>query len=62
MWVEKIEDVAEVAIQYFKNMFSSGRCDRLEECLNAVNPRIFPDMLNILSGEFSAEEVKTAIF
>nr|XP_023915286.1 uncharacterized protein LOC112026812 [Quercus suber] len=38
------------------------RCDRVEECLNAVNPRISADMLSILSDEFCAEEVKTALF
>ena len=43
-------------------MFSSGRCDRLEECLNAVNHRISSNMLNILSSEFSVDEVKTALF
>ena len=62
VWVEKIEEVAEVAVRYFENLFSLGRCDRLEECLNAVNPRFSPDMLNILSNEFNAEEVKMAIF
>ena len=62
VWVEKIEEVAEVAVQYFEDLFSSGRCDRLEECLNAVNPRFSPDMLNILSNDFDAEEVKRAIF
>ena len=62
VWADKIEDVAEVAVQYFENMFSLGRCDRLEEYLNAVNHRISSDMLNILSSEFSADEVKTALF
>ena len=57
MWVDKIEDVAEVVVQYIENIFSLGMCDRMEECLNAVNHKISSDMLNILSSEFSADEV-----
>ena len=37
VWVDRIEDVAEVAIQYFEKLFSSGICNRVDECLNAVN-------------------------
>nr|XP_023924073.1 uncharacterized protein LOC112035482 [Quercus suber] len=58
----RIEDVAKVAVQYFENLFSFGIHDRVEECLNAVDHRISPEMLNILSEEFSADEVKTALF
>ena len=62
VWVDRIEDVAEVAVQYFENLFSSGTCDRVEDCLNAVKHRLSSDMLNILSEEFSADEVKTVLF
>ena len=62
VWVKKIEDVAKVAINYFENIFSSGRCDRMEECLNAVSYKMPPDMINVLSSEFSVDEVKMALF
>ena len=62
VWVDRIEDVAEVAVQYFENLFSSGTCDWVEDCLNAVNHRLSSNMLNILSEEFSADEVKTTLF
>lgn len=62
MWVDRIEDVPKVAVQYFENLFSFGIPNRVEECLNAVDHRISPEMLNILSEEFSADEVKTAPF
>ena len=48
-WVDRIEDVAGVAVQYFENLFSAGESHRVEECLNAVNHRMSPNMLNILS-------------
>ena len=36
VWVDKIKDIAEVAIHYFENIFSSGMCDWMDECLNVV--------------------------
>ena len=62
MWVDKIEDVAEVAVQYIENIFSLGMCDRMEECFNAVNHKVSSDMLNILSSEFSADKVQMTLF
>ena len=62
MWVKEIEDVAKVAVNYFKDIFSSGRCERMEECLNAVSYKMSPDMINVLSSEFSVDEVKMALF
>ena len=62
VWVDRIEDVAKVAVQYFENLFSSRTCDWVEDCLNAVNHRLSSNMLNILSEEFSVDEVKTTLF
>ena len=62
MWVEEIEDVAKVAENYFEDIFSSDRCERMEECLNAVLHKMSPDMINVLSSEFSVDEVKMVLF
>jgi len=35
-WVDEPEEIARVAIEYFKSIFSLGTCRRLEECLSAV--------------------------
>ena len=43
-WVEEEDGIAGVAIEYFENLFKAGTCDRMEECLNTVNPKITPDM------------------
>ncbi|XP_075665089.1 uncharacterized protein LOC142634697 [Castanea sativa] len=40
----------------------ASMCDRTEECLNAVTHRMSPEMLNILSSEYCADEVKMALF
>ena len=47
--MEEVEEVAEVASDYFMNIFTVGTCDRMEECLNTVNHRITDDMLEVLS-------------
>ena len=37
VWVEEVDKVAEVASEYFMNIFKVSTCDRMEECLNTVN-------------------------
>ena len=62
VWVEEVEEVAEVAFDYFVNIFTVGTCDRMEECLNAVNQRLTADMVEVLSRPYSREEVRIALF
>ena len=54
--------MADVALNYFENMFKAGDSDQVEECLEAVQHRVEPTMQEILSSDFSAEEIKTAVF
>lgn len=61
-WVEEPERVVGVAIEYFENIFRSGTCQRMEECLNAVQQKVTSDMQEALSREYSAEEMKAALF
>ena len=51
-----------MATRYFENIFKVGDCDRLEECLVAVHPKVSPDMRDLLSSEYSPEEIKAALF
>ena len=60
--MEEPERVVGVAIEYFENIFRSGTCQRMEECLNAVQQKVTSDMQEALSREYSAEEVKAALF
>ena len=62
MWVEEVEDIAGVAQAYFEKLFLAGTCGRIEECLDTVTPTITPDMQQVLGSDFSAEEIKTALF
>ena len=61
-WLEEIDDIADMAVNYFENMFKSGACDRLEECLAAVPYNVTSDMQIFLTGEYSAEKIKAALF
>ena len=61
-WVDEPEEIAGVAIKYFKSIFSSGTCQRLEECLSAVQQKVTTYMRNILSRDYSVEEVQVALF
>lgn len=62
IWLEEVEDIADVAIKYFENMFKSGTCDRLEECLAMVPHKVTNDMQIILTREYSVEEIKVVLF
>jgi len=62
MWVKEAGDIAGVAVNYFENLFKAGTCERMEDCLNTIIPKISPNMQQVLSSAFSADEVKTSLF
>ena len=61
-WVKELEEVVEVATDYFNNLFSVGKADKMEECLNTVPIKVTNNMQEVFLGEFTAEEVKVAQF
>ena len=61
-WVEEIEDIAGVVTNYFDSLFNAGTCSQMEECLDTVMSKVTPDMQQMLSSEFTADEIKTAVF
>ena len=61
-WVEEKEDIVEVATNYFNSLFTTGVCSQVDECLDTVMPKVTPDMQQVLSSEFTAEEIKTMLF
>ncbi|KAL4637806.1 hypothetical protein ACB092_03G102900 [Castanea dentata] len=61
-WVEEIKDIAGVATKYFDNIFKLGGCERMDECLEAVQHKVNADMQEILSREYSADEIKVVLF
>ena len=61
-WVENLEEVVQVALDYFDNLFQVGVGDQMEECLDAVESRVTDDMREFLSTQFTGEEVQVALF
>ena len=57
--MEEIEDIAGVATNYFDSLFNVGTCSQMEGCLNMMMSKVTPDML---SSEFTVDEIKTAVF
>jgi len=57
-----LEEVVEVASDYFDNLFHGGVGDQMEECLDAVESMVTDDMREFLSTKFTTEEVKVALF
>ena len=57
-----MEEVVEVALAYFDNLFHVGVGDQMEECLNVVQSKVTDDMREVLSSVFTTEEVKVALF
>ena len=57
--MEEIEDIAGVETNYFDSLFNVGTCSQMEDCLNTMMSKVTPDML---SSEFTVDEIKTAVF
>ena len=57
-----MEEVAGVAVDYFTNMFSTGSCSRIEECLEAVQQKVSIEMQQTLTSEYTTDEIKAALF
>ena len=57
-----MEDIARVAVDYFDNIFYASSCNQMEECLSTVSAKVTPDMQDMLSRDFTADETKEAVF
>lgn len=62
MWVDDRDDIANAATNYFENIFTTSTCDRIEEYLNAIPHKMTSEMQDILSRDFTAEEIKAMLF
>ena len=61
-WVEEEEDIVMVAVDYFDNLFTAGTCSQIDDCLNTVPYKLTPEMQQELTFDFTAEEIKDALF
>ena len=61
-WVEEMDDIVEVATDYFETIFTLGSSSRMEECIDLVPHKVTDDMRDFLSSEYNADEIKAALF
>ena len=57
-----MKDIVGVTTNYFESIFTSGGCDQMEECVNTSPHKLTSNMLDVLSSEYSAEEIKATLF
>ena len=60
--MEELEKVVVVASDYFEILYHAEAYDQMEECLAAVPQMVTEEMKEALSGEFTIDEVKVALF
>ena len=57
-----MDDIVEVATDYFETIFTLGSSSRMEECIDLVPHKVTDDMRDFLSSEYNADEIKAALF
>ena len=60
--MEELEELVEVALDYFDTLFHARTGDQMEECLDVVPNMVIEEMYEVFSGEFTIDEVKVALF
>ena len=62
VWCQNDDQIAETAINYFKDLFTSFNLTDFSGVLNAVDQVVTPDMNTALLQRYRPEEVKQALF
>ena len=60
-WHDSIDNIAEVAVSYFKNLYTNSYPTRILEVLDTSPTSVTEDMNQLLIQEFTREEVEVAL-
>ena len=60
-WYDSIDGIAEVAVSYFKNLYTTSYPTCILEVLDTIPTKVIADMNQLLIQEFTREEVKAAL-
>ena len=60
-WYDSIDGIAEVAVSYFKNLYTTSYLTCILEVLDTIPTKVIADMNQFLIQEFTREEVKAAL-
>ena len=60
-WCEEKESIAQAAVAYFENIYTTASPSRVEDVVVAIPVRVTEDMNESLSHAFTREETATAL-
>ena len=60
-WHDSVDGIVEVAVNYFKNLYSTSHLTHILEVLETIPNKITEDMNQRLIQEFTREEVEIAL-
>ena len=60
--MEEEEEIAVVVADYFDSLFHAGTCPQIDDCHSTVPHKLIPEMQQTLTTEFTAEDIKAALF
>ena len=60
-WYDSIDGIAEVAVSYFKNLYTTSYPTCILEVLDTIPTKVIADMNQFLIQEFTREDVKAAL-
>ena len=61
VWDDSPDSIAEVAVSYFKNLYSSAYPSRISDVLDSIPTKVTEDMNQSLIKEFTREEIEVAL-
>ena len=61
VWHDSPDSIAEVAVSYFKNLYSSTYPSRISDVLDSIPTKVTEDMNQSLIKEFTREEIEVAL-
>ena len=60
-WCSSSNEVGKAFVSFFSSLFSAGQAGDLNPCIQKLEPCISEDMNRVLTEEFTAEEISTAL-
>ena len=61
VWHDSPDSIAEVAVSYFKNLYSSAYPSRISDVLDSIPTKVTEGMNQSLIKEFTREEIEVAL-
>ena len=60
-WRKSTIGVAEIAVSYFEKLYTTSQPDRIQEVIDAIDPKVSNEMNQNLIKQFTKEEVEASL-